>query len=388
MSLIDASFKLPYNQPMKKNIAVILLFVCVLVTGCSSGGSSKPMSVITAPAILSISPTSGGPGTMVTIQGNRFGLLQGNGIVSYAGVTYIPSTWSDTQITLLMPNNAPPNGSFVVTVNGVVSNNSTAFLLNNPVVYSIAPQNAAIGSEVTVSGQYFGSQTNASYITFQGKSAEIVSWHPTMIVCRVPEISLSQSTNVPVVVWLDANRYSSAISMNVMLPTINYINPSSDNIGALVTISGQSFGAQQFPVNGNVTFGGTPATIFSWSENSIQVRVPRVSTAGSHIVSVNINGRAATGGFNVVGPEVTSRYPQTASKGALLTLYGNHFGLDSDVVTRSVSIDTTGPVGGVTYSDNSISFTWPVDSVIFGTQNRVVTITIGGLITTYTVVAD
>lgn len=373
---------------MKKFIILFVLIIAVVAAGCSGGGSSNPINVVTAPAIVSLSPQNGGPGTLVTIQGNRFGLIQGSSIVSYAGVTVQPSSWSDTQITVLIPANAPVDGSFIVSVAGIPSNNSVPFVVNNPVIGYISPTSANVGAEVTITGQYFGTRNSGSYVTFNAQTAEILSWSNTAITCRVPNITSNQSGSIPVVVWLDANRYSYAASFNLVVPQISFINPSTDNIGALVTVTGQGFGATQNQVNGTVTLAGTFATIANWSENSIQIRVPQVPVAGSQALTVTVNGRVASSNFTVAAPVASSYYPPEVSKGQLLTISGSHFGADSDVVTRSVSIDTTGVVSGVTYSDTGISFNWPVDNSFLSTQERWVTISIGGLTTTFKVVAD
>ncbi len=62
-----------------------------------------------SPQIDSISPESGPPGTVVTIEGNLFGDEQGSSLVSFGGVT-VPTTgilaWSQTQVQARVPANA------------------------------------------------------------------------------------------------------------------------------------------------------------------------------------------------------------------------------------------------------------------------------------------
>jgi hypothetical protein len=377
---------------MKKLAAIFLLIICITTVACSGGGSSNPINVVTAPAITAISPQNGGPGTLVSIQGARFGLIQGNSIVSYAGVTVVPSSWSDTLITVLLPENAQNNGSFVVSVNGIPSNSSNPFTVSNPVIAYLTPQTAYPGAEVSIVGQFFGNQKADSYITFNSQTAQIVSWSSTLIRCIVPALAGNQSGNISVVVWLDASRYSPAAAFNLVVPEIASVHPASDNIGALVTITGQGFGQSLNQANGSVTFAGSAARVKSWSENSIQVRVPQIAAGGSQSVvttiGVNANGRTATREFTVAAPVATSYSPANVQKNQLLTVFGSNFSNDSDLVTRSVSIDTTGAVNGVTYSDSSLSFTWPVENNVFGSQNRSVTVNIGGLTTTFSVTAE
>lgn len=364
------------------------MLISALIFGCSSGGSNTPVSVATGPVITSVYPTSGGPGTLITIQGSNFGLVQSTSIVSYAGVTVTPSTWSNTQITLILPDNAQNSGNFLVVVNGVYSNSSTPFNLSGPTISYLSPTTGTIGSDVTVYGQYFGSQNAGTYVTFNNTPATIKSWSNTSITCTVPDISSSQSGAVQVIVWLDAYRYSNSASFNLTLPTINSINPNIDNIGAPITITGQGFGQTQ----GTISIGGTNAQIVSWSENSVQFRVPQVNDAGWKTLTMTAGGRQVSSTFSVAAPTATNYSPSPIGKGVTLNITGDYFGTanDNNYVTRSVLIQDDGTstyATNVTYNDTSLSFIWPRDNTFI---NRTVTITIsiGGLTQSFTVTAD
>jgi len=370
-------------QIIVKIYVIILLFA----VGCSGGGSGNPTNVISSPSIASISPSFGGSGTTVNIQGNRFGLVQGTSILSYAGVTINPSSWSDSQISVVMPSNAPPDGVFVVTVNGIPSNSSVPFTISRPVISYISPSSAAVNEQVNITGQYFGERTGASYVTFNSLPADIISWTNAIIVCRVPDMS-STSNSIAVVVWIDANRYSASSNFTLKFPAISSVHPSIDNIGAPITIVGQNFGANQILVNGSVTVSGFAASVLAWSDNSIQIRIPQGAVSGSNTINVFVNGRSVTSSVSVSAPMVNSFFPASnVAKGNLLTVFGSFLSAEQDVVNRSVSIDTIGPVAGVNWNDTSLSFVWPVENVVF-TQQRTVTVTVGGLSTQFTIVAE
>ena len=61
------------------------------------------------PTIDTLSPDNGPIGTRVTIQGSNFGDSRGSGYVDFAGVTIASDvvSWSDTQIVVDVPSNAP-----------------------------------------------------------------------------------------------------------------------------------------------------------------------------------------------------------------------------------------------------------------------------------------
>jgi len=369
-----------------------MILACTLSFGCSSGGSSKPVSIASGPAITATYPTNGGSGTLVTISGSNFGLVQSTSIVSYAGVTVIPVTWSDTQITLKVPDNAPNNGNFVVVVNGVYSNASVVFNLSNPAISYISPSTAAIGSDVTISGQYFGTFNSGCYVTFNNTTAAIKNWNNTSITCTVPEFSSSLSSTITVVVWIDAYRYSNSYSFNLTAPTINSVSPSSDNVGARIAINGQAFGQNQ----GTVTVGGYTAQIVSWLDTKVEFRVPPVNSAGWKTLTLTSGGRQVNNSFTVAAPEITSAFSSSggnASNGNTFTIVGNNFGSSEDQITTSVQLrDESNNIytPGITSSDTSIAFIWPVPNKLIGTQVVYITISVGGITNTnsYYVTAD
>jgi RHS repeat-associated protein len=100
----------------------------------SLGSSSSPISEVViqpvagAPAISSLSPSSGVVGTSVTLTGMNFGANQGSSSVIFSGINATVMSWSDTSITIQVPVNAI-SGNVIVTVNGTPSN-SILFTVN------------------------------------------------------------------------------------------------------------------------------------------------------------------------------------------------------------------------------------------------------------------
>ena len=81
----------------------------------SSGGSSP------TPDITSLSTTNGQVGSSVTISGMGFGAAQGSSKVTFNGTAATPSSWSDNNIVVPVPNGAT-SGNVLVTVGGNASN--------------------------------------------------------------------------------------------------------------------------------------------------------------------------------------------------------------------------------------------------------------------------
>lgn len=75
----------------------------------------------------------------------------------------------------------------------------------------------------------------------------------------------------------------SSIAQSTATPVISGITPTSGAPGTTVTITGSGFGAS----TGQVTFGGTPASVQNWSDNSLTAVVPGSATDGTVIVIAN-----------------------------------------------------------------------------------------------------
>jgi hypothetical protein len=152
-----------------------------------NGRVSNSLRYIVATLNISgVSPTSGGPGTTVTITGSGFGSTQTTSLVTFNGIPATVSAWSDTQIVAIVPNNATSGNVFVVE-NNTPSNGFTFTVATpTPVISTIAPATGGIGTSVTITGSNFGNTQGQSIVTFNGISARISSWSNTSVVAKAP----------------------------------------------------------------------------------------------------------------------------------------------------------------------------------------------------------
>jgi O-glycosyl hydrolase len=79
--------------------------------------TTKDASSFPAPVFAGMTPSEGIPGYKVTISGSDFGDDQGLGSVSFGSTPARIDTWSDTSITVYVPNGLP-SGTVTVAVNG------------------------------------------------------------------------------------------------------------------------------------------------------------------------------------------------------------------------------------------------------------------------------
>jgi hypothetical protein len=103
------------------NDCVPVALVIVLTTVACSSSSTSPTSTSSAmPSVMSLSPTNGSVGTVVTIAGTNFGATEGSSTVTFNGTTATPTTWAATSINVPVPAGAT-TGNLVLTVGAVVS---------------------------------------------------------------------------------------------------------------------------------------------------------------------------------------------------------------------------------------------------------------------------
>src|SRR5271166_2940023 len=322
--------------------------VVVTVSGTASNGVS--FTVVAAPSITSLSPTSGAAGAAVTVTGTNFGSTQGTGTVKLNGTTATVTSWSATSIKVTVPTGAT-TGNVVVFASGVNSNGAAFTVF--PSITSLSPTSGAVGASVTITGLNFGSTQGTSTVKFNGTTATTIgSWSATSIVATVP----TGATTGNVVVTVGSNASNGVSFTVVAAPSITSLSPTTGAVGASVTITGTNFGSTQG--TSTVKFNGTAVTtIGSWSATSIVATVPTGATTGNVVVNasgVNSNGVSFT---VVAAPSITSLSPTTGAVGASVTITGTNFG--STQGTGTVSFNGTAVTTIGSWSATSIVATVP-----------------------------
>src|SRR5262249_31190758 len=167
----------------------------VKVTNGGVPSNTNIYFTVPAPQITSISPTSGGVGTQVTINGSGLQAARGRGYMAIGNVGATPSSWSDTQIVVTVPAGAYTGPVQVTANNGVTSNNNIVFTMPNPVIAGFSPIAGAVGAQVQINGTGFGATQGSSSVSFwYQNTATVVSWSDTQITVTVP----SSAANRPI----------------------------------------------------------------------------------------------------------------------------------------------------------------------------------------------
>ncbi len=176
------------------------------------------------PQIDSITPTSGKPGDVMIITGRYFGPSRATSEVRISGVSPTSSDyveWTDTRISVTIPDEATSGIVYVITRNGrsggllFINRDQIPVLASGPskpgepYVSSIQPMAAQVGDAITISGMNFGLEKGESKVYFTWGAGSVsspssgidlvgmlaardynmdyISWSDREIVLRVPD---------------------------------------------------------------------------------------------------------------------------------------------------------------------------------------------------------
>ena len=150
-----------------------------------------------------------------------------------------------------------------------------------PWIGEVSPDTGDVGTNVTISGTNFGLSQGTSRLEFNGTEATPRFWRETQIEALVP----AGATTGDVVVTVGGQASNGvAFTVSQPVPTIVRLEPDTGEAGTEVRIRGRNFGAVQG--TSSVTFNGTPATPFGWSDTTVEVEVPAAATSGPVVVTV------------------------------------------------------------------------------------------------------
>jgi RHS repeat-associated protein len=331
------------------------------------------------PNVLSLYPSAANyVGSAVTINGTYFGTTQGSSTVTFNGVPATVNSWNDVQISATVPSGAT-TGPVVVTVNGVASNSVPFTVYIPPVISSISPTAATLGSQITITGTNFGDAQDTVEVQFNASvypapAATIVSRSETTITVVIPPSSVTGNLQVSV------NGIGDSTAFTVIpTPAISQLLPNSGVGGTSVAIYGTNFGTSQG--SSTLSFNGVPAaSISTWSNNYIAAIAASNVTTGPVTIVVNSISSDNSAVFTVTNPAIGSLSPPSGAVGSTITVSGSGLtaqGLTTQIffngiagyvsslsTSNSLSVQvpanaTTGPVtvDVGTVASNSVSFT-------------------------------
>tara|TARA_R110002050_G_scaffold118625_3_gene236149 strand:+ start:57076 stop:59124 length:2049 start_codon:yes stop_codon:yes gene_type:complete len=283
--------------------------VKIIVNGKTVSG---PVFTYLQPTLSSISPESAPRNGSVTFIGSNFGtdaskikVFFSNGSMSSANETEaVIESVTNTVVVVVVPIEAA-TGTVRMEVDGTELS-GPEFTVLDPTLISITPLSGAVGTEVTITGSTFGTDTSKVQVFFNGVGATIESLTDTEIKVLVPEGAI---TGLVEIFINDGDLPNTEFTV---LPSIISMSPESGIKESEVTINGSSFGTNIATVE--VFFNGKEAEVLSVTDTEIKVKVPVKAFTG--LVKVSVDD------IELIGPVFT----YIVSEIKVSTLAGSGFG--------------------------------------------------------------
>ncbi|MDQ7825239.1 MAG: IPT/TIG domain-containing protein [Candidatus Eremiobacteraeota bacterium] len=359
-----------------------------VTTAAGTGTSADDFTVIGAPTVTKLTPSSGVPGTLVTINGTdltgatsvKFGALEAKSFAVISGNTITATVPAGTTTALVS----------VTTLAGT-GISADDFTVPAPVITKFTPASAAAADKVTISGS---SLTGATSVKFGGTESTSFSVDDDSTITAVVPSGATDgkiSVTTPGGTATSGATFSLASlppsgggagggaggggggggggTVSTTAPVISTVSVASGTPGTSLTITGTNFtGATA------VSFGGVASTSFTvLNDGAIVVTVPFGAANGAITVQCS-NGTAVTAStFSVTGlPAITSFTPQSGGNGTVVTISGTNFTgavnvtigdmpvtsftvIDDNTITAIVSDSITGAI--VVTTGNGIAST-------------------------------
>ncbi len=269
----------------------VLTIFFVLLNGCNKSEVAKSND----PVITSLSDAKAPVGYQMTILGKNFSTKSSENIVRFNGTQADVLVSSDASIVATVPVGAA-TGPVTVTVNGITATGPVLTIYTPGVISDVSPVCGPSGTQVTIMGSGFETNTNNLQVLFGTKSGVVVSATDTEIKAIVPEgINIGDNADVTVKVL---GIVSTGVAMSVApndggpgLPNsfafapfiLTDFSPKSGAPGSTVTITGSGFEGTSdnflvgFFIAAN-TF--TDAEIISITSTAIVAKVPANAISG------------------------------------------------------------------------------------------------------------
>jgi hypothetical protein len=297
-------------------------------------GQPTVSEVHTRPVIERIEPTSGQPGTTVTIVGRNF---TSGDQVFFAGVGLPVQSVVPTRIAVIVPDGVR-SGRFTVQGAGGTAESAQTFNVVQPppppTVSTFSPTAGQPGTDVAIDGSGFSLRIYENRVSLNGLVIPVRTASTTRLTVTIPEGAADGAFVVEVA---SAGAAQSAGIFDVLAPLrIDRLEPAMGAVGTQVRIIGSGFNGT---IEGNtVKLGDKRCTVRSVSPTEIVVDVPSRAQTGSFVVSVAGRGELATPEFRVIYPPVLRSFsPKSGFAGTEVTLKGENFGTSITGVQASMS---------------------------------------------------
>ena len=292
-------------QKQNKNIAkrnYFFLLICLL---------SINSIFAQQPVVNSFYPTYGGAGSIIGIYGNNLTAVTA---VSFGGVPAASFTVDSSGYGIIAVVGAGATGDISVTTALGTSSISGFLFVQKPKIISFSPTSGTVGTIITIKGLNF---TDTPHVTFGGvRTVQTTAIGDTMVNVAVGN---GASGNI-ILTTVGGSDTISGFTFGTPQPTISGFSPTSAGSGGVVRITGTNLNYVT-----SVSFGGVPATSFSFAGSTV-INAAVGSGATGDVSVTSAGGTTTLAGFTFIPSAVINSFsPTSALPGTTITIKGKNF---------------------------------------------------------------
>lgn len=268
-----------------------------------SDPSNEVSWTVQGQAVTGMNPTSAYWGDSITLLGSAFGTYDpatdsvqfpaiGGGFV--AGIIEQPADWTDTAITVTVPDNAV-TGNVQVVIDATIAESDNELNVLNAWIGSITPNPGFLEQQLTITGGNYGDTPGTSVVLIGAKdvTSAVTSWTESVLKLDPPPDTVAGAVRITV------NSHHSNLVDWTPRPEILSATPASAQAGEPVILDGRLFEDSA----GQVLLDGTDVqAVTDWSAGQITLTLS--GSPGAHTLEIE----AASGltsnsfAFTIVDP--------------------------------------------------------------------------------------
>lgn len=360
-----------------------------------------------AAEITRISPSSGGPGKVITVYGRGFGESVGKSALFFGTIPADIVSWSDKKIETSVPYDLKPSDLVekgkgrrkkllipVTVKTGQTTRSEPYYFDAVPRVYRLSPDRGGPGTLVEARGKNFGMYIDLGKVMVGTTPAKVVKWEESVVTFHMPsKINLSdvveeksrRSAKKQVKVFLIAGNLKSEGKFFRWNPVITGFEPDRSAPGTVVELRGRNFGSLTSAVQ--VKIGEKSVKPSRVKSDRITFKIPLDLEQGT-LKDGKLAVRVIAGGVESntkdfeAAPHIRYISP-SRGKGGTVTVSGYNFGSEKDHGSIKIASDEDDkPPFKVTveqWEDEKIVFHIPDDLELDEDTVYNVKVTVGGL---------
>ncbi|MEK6804385.1 MAG: LamG-like jellyroll fold domain-containing protein, partial [Nitrospirota bacterium] len=347
------------TAPASVSFAAGQTSVSIPVTAVGSGSTTVTVSLnggtaasqvdvaLPLPTISGITPTSGQPGTPVTVTGTNFVNVQ---TVAFNGVTATFTVTDATTVVAVVPSGGTTGPLAVQTLAGTAISATPFTVIPAPTLATLQPATLAIvqGETGTLTVTLHAVQSTETTVSLSTSNAAVATVPSTV---TVPATQLNASITVTAIApgqaditaFLNGTSAGSAVTVVHPVPSLTTLSPTSLPSGSPATTL--TLTGQRFVAGATVQFGVTTLAATLVSATQLSAVIPAAALTSQGTVPVTVTNPAPGGGVSnslsvtiVNGPPQLSPIGnQTVPLGSTLTFTPTATDPDNDPVTVAVT---------------------------------------------------